>query len=384
MPLTVAQMEEELGIADTALLKLYIRNSPALVGSLVRLANRCDPGVVKDYLVKEDRWRELVDFYYSKQLHRQALALLQERDAVDTGIQYIQRLTAQDWEIITEFAPWLLKANPDALDVFTDAAQESDPFDRRAVAQVLKSCDSALAIRYLEHIIVKLGDTTPQYSEDLIVLYIDRQQVDKLKQFIESENNGASAMRVFQVLPDKASFAESRAFCLAEMGNLKTSLEIYINKVKDTEKTQAFAERQYKRYTDIFEVLLELYLTSKPAQLSAALGLLERHGPRLDSEKVLVQLPPSIAISDIRAFLTTRLRESQSQLHMSIAEQTLRRSAMLTLQLRVIERKQKAIMIAADKVCAACHKRVGSSVLAAFPDGAVVHYVCSFDCRTIR
>ncbi|ORY86998.1 vacuolar sorting protein 39 domain 2-domain-containing protein [Protomyces lactucae-debilis] len=375
--LTVDEMETELGLADTALLKLYIQHSPGLVGSLVRLANRCDPAVVKDYLAKEDRWRELVDFYYGKQLHGLALALLRERGAVDAGIQYIQRLDAKDWGVITEYAPWLLKSDPDALDIFTDASQESATFDRRAVVHFMKNCDTKLAIRYLEHVVIGLGDTSPQFSEDLAALYIETDQVITLQQFIESDSNGASAARLYKMLPEKADFAECRAFCLADMGNLKGSLEIYVNKVKDEAKTQAFAERQLNRYPNVFEVLLQLYLSDKPPQLQAALQILERHGPRLNVEAVLSQLPPDIAISDIRSFLTTRLRDSQTQRYASLVEQTLRRSAMLSIQLRVIERKQKAFTITADKVCAACHKRVGGSVLAAFPDGAVVHYVRS-------
>ena len=86
-PLTTAELEHELEVADTTLLRVYIANSPGLVGSLVRLANRCDPAVVREYLVREGRWRELVDFYASKRLYSDAFELLKDKDAVETAVQ---------------------------------------------------------------------------------------------------------------------------------------------------------------------------------------------------------------------------------------------------------------------------------------------------------
>lgn len=403
-PLSQNEMEHELGIADTSLLRIYIINSPSLVGSLVRLANRCDPDVVKDYLVQEDRWRELVDFYYGKQLHDQALQLLQENDAVDMGVQYLQRLDVSHWPVISKYAPWVFKSSiqgqkseslesaQDAnggptdispMDIFTDSSRESDSFDRADVARLLTSIDSTFGMQYLEFIIKNRGDTTPHFSEDLIYLYIDTERESDLVNFLESDSNAASASRIYSHIPHSAKFFEARALVLASMGNLQSALEIYVRKIKDPAKTEEFAVKQYKNDSSAFEVLLNLYLTpstgageSQDLQVNEALDLLKRHGRRLDADQVLSSLPPHTSLSAISSYLRSRLQSNLSLAHSSLIENKLRETALLKAQLDVIQRRSRYWEVGPDRVCGVCHKRLGNSVLAVFPDGAMVHYGC--------
>lgn len=411
-PLTASEMEKELGIADTSLLRIYILNSPGLVGSLVRLSNRCDPKVVKEYLVQEDRWKELVDFYYGKKLHQEALALLRERNAIGMGIQYLQRLDVSQWQTIEEFAPWALKAAPadapredtreniekvedpntgdallshtnNAMDIFTDTSRESNSFDRTQVATFLTGVDSKFAIEYLEFLIISCGDTTPHFSEDLIYMYIKTTRVADLARFIDSNENAASSARIYSHIPHTDDFNEVRALVLAKLGNLDKALQIYVNKINDPQKAEEFAINQYKNNTRSIELLLGLYLTapaeegaSTKTHLDTALDLLKRHGPRLDADQVLTSIPPRTPLASISDYLKTRLGSDLLESHSALIESKLREAALLRLQTRVIGLRKRYWEVGVDRVCGVCHKRLGNSVLAVFPDGGCVHYGC--------
>ncbi|KAH8647129.1 hypothetical protein BX600DRAFT_532573 [Xylariales sp. PMI_506] len=63
-------------LVDTTLFRAYMFSQPKLAGSLFRIANFCDPKVVNEMLLENHRYSELVDFFYGKKLHREALTLL--------------------------------------------------------------------------------------------------------------------------------------------------------------------------------------------------------------------------------------------------------------------------------------------------------------------
>ena len=379
-PLSSEQLESELVIADTALLRIYIMISPGLVGSLVRLPNRCDPEVVKDYLVKEDRWKELVDFYYSKGLHRDALNLTKEHLAISMAIQYLQRLDVHDWTIVKEFAPWVLTASNEedensAMDIFTESSREAESYNRADVAQLLISIDASYAIEYLEYLVNVQNDATPQFSENLIKLYIETTRITELKSFLPSVQNTASAARIYNRIPQTEQFYEVKALCLALMKKLDQALSIYVHQIKDPALSEAFATQQSTTFPDAFEILLQLYLSPDNLQVEEALDLLKRHGPRLPADTIS-QLPSSIPLPRIEAYLTSSLQTTQSEYITSLIESKLRQSRLLAIQSQYLELRNQRVLVTDSKVCAGCHKRLGLSVIAVFPGNRVTHYGC--------
>ena len=74
------QLEQQLvstfTLVDTTLFRGYLFSQPSLVGSLLRIANFCDPDVVKEKLLEKNRYNEIVDFFHGKRLHREALEML--------------------------------------------------------------------------------------------------------------------------------------------------------------------------------------------------------------------------------------------------------------------------------------------------------------------
>ncbi|KAG4220429.1 hypothetical protein PC116_g31092, partial [Phytophthora cactorum] len=82
------QLERELKqiftVVDTALFRGLMFVTPTLAGSLFRIPNFCDPAVVNEHLLKHNRYNELVDFFYGKKLHREALTLLRKFGNAET------------------------------------------------------------------------------------------------------------------------------------------------------------------------------------------------------------------------------------------------------------------------------------------------------------
>ncbi|ORY58535.1 uncharacterized protein BCR38DRAFT_489449 [Pseudomassariella vexata] len=80
-------LEDELRatftLVDTTLFRAYMFSQPKLAGSLFRIPNFCDPKVVNERLLESRRFNELVDFFYGKKLHREALTLLRKFGTAD-------------------------------------------------------------------------------------------------------------------------------------------------------------------------------------------------------------------------------------------------------------------------------------------------------------
>ena len=70
------QLVSTFSLVDTTLFRGYLFSQPSLVGSLLRIANFCDPDVVKEKLLEKNRYNEIVDFFHGKRLHREALEML--------------------------------------------------------------------------------------------------------------------------------------------------------------------------------------------------------------------------------------------------------------------------------------------------------------------
>jgi len=186
------QLEKELQttfkILDTALFRTYMYSRPTLASSLFRIPNFCDPEVVNERLVEHNRFTELVDFFYGKKLHKQALELLRRfgsHDEPDEAapslhgpqrtVAYLQGLPPDMIDVILEFSDWTLRKDPKlAMDVFLADSENAETLPREKVVQFLGGIDVSLEIQYLEHIIMELNDMTPDFHNRLVELLIMR------------------------------------------------------------------------------------------------------------------------------------------------------------------------------------------------------------------
>jgi hypothetical protein len=282
------QLERDLQatfkVVDTTLFRAFMYSRPTLASSLFRIPNFCDPDVVNERLVEHDRFNELVDFFYGKRLHAQALALLRKFGAPDEPddaapglhgpqrtVLYLQGLPPEMIDVILEFSEWTLRKDPElGMEVFLADSENAETLPRDRVADFLDGIDIGLEIRYLEHVINELNDLTPDFHNRLVELFI-RQLTEKEKQkgaawdelmerlvrFLK-ESKQYSLGKARSLIPKdgefcsvlslltKAStntppdppFYEAQAVVLSNMGQHRQALMIYVFKMEDYAKAE--------------------------------------------------------------------------------------------------------------------------------------------------
>jgi hypothetical protein len=199
------QLEQELRrtftLVDTTLFRGYMFSQPSLAPSLFRIPNFCDPAVVNEKLLEHNRYNELVDFFYGKKLHREALTLLRrfgdvpghgETTKLEVNghteaeveipeqlrgprrtVGYLQSLPPEMTDLILEFADWVLRRDADlGMEVFLADSENAETLPREKVVRYLSGINVNLEIRYLDHIIDELGDGTPEFHNRLVELLI--------------------------------------------------------------------------------------------------------------------------------------------------------------------------------------------------------------------
>ena len=180
------QLREAARLVDTTLFRAYMLARPSMAGPLFRLPNFCDAGVVNEKLLESGRYNDLIDFFFGKRLHREALELLQrfgqerrEEDAPSAlrgpqrTVAYLQNLPPEMIDLILEFAEWPLKTDPDlGMEIFLADTENAETLPRSKVLDFLQKLDRTLAVKYLEHIIDELNDTTPDFHQRLIDTYL--------------------------------------------------------------------------------------------------------------------------------------------------------------------------------------------------------------------
>lgn len=216
-------------LVDTTLFRSYMHALPSLAGPLFRLDNFCDPHVVEEKLYESGRYNDLIDFLYGKKLHREALELLEKfgnNDAAEEvmpalrgpnrTVGYLQQLPSEMIDIILEFAEWPIRSEADkGMEVFLADTENAESLPRGKVLDFLTPLDRSLAIRYLEHIINELNDTTPDYHQKLVDIYLERLRSrdfpndeeksrarEKLEEFL-TQSTRYNKVKTFKQLPSE-------------------------------------------------------------------------------------------------------------------------------------------------------------------------------------
>lgn len=175
-------------LVDTTLFRAYMLARPTLAGALFRLPNFCDPAVVKEKLLETKRYVDLVDFFYGKKLHAEALEMLlqfgQKKDDDDVPealrgpqrtVAYLQSLGPQDVDLVLKYADWPITEDKTlGMEVFVADTENAETLPRERVVEFLQMKDRELEIRYLEHIVQELDDPTPAFHQRLVDIYLVR------------------------------------------------------------------------------------------------------------------------------------------------------------------------------------------------------------------
>ncbi|ESP01601.1 hypothetical protein LOTGIDRAFT_200189, partial [Lottia gigantea] len=423
-------------IIDTTLLKCYLQTNDALVAPLLRLPdNNCHIEESERILKRKEKFSELIILYQKKGLHQKALSLLMKQAARpdstlkghDRTVTYLQHLGADHWDLIKEYSEWVLKKHPeDGLKIFTEDLPEVESLPCDKVLDYLESTSEKLAIPYLEHVILHLGNEKSDFHNRLILMYKSHvtelmkdylhslpeaghppsipgkepgelgQYRNKLLQFLYTSQHYIPERLLTRFPLD--GFYEERAILLGRLGRHEQALGIYIHVLHDPVKAEAYCTSHFDRNSesnkDVFVQLLKTLLQPpdpttlgmaagqcSPAKpdMSAALRILEKHAWKIDTTKALELLPATTRIRDIVTYLENVMEHQASRRRQNQVLKSMLFAENLQIQEQRIYHQGIKVNITDEKMCRVCKKRIGDSAFARYPNGVIVHYYCCKD-----
>ena len=212
---------------------------------------------------------------------------------------------------------------------------------------------------------------------------------------------------------------EARAIVLSNMGQHKQALDIYVFKLKNPEKAEAYVPMTMpsqsntdcpSRYCNqifmtevtptplsptrqrrqsvvesedatpsIYHNLLSLYLTPPPPyepQWGPALELLAKHGARMPASCTLDLIPEVLPIKDLESYFRGRIRSANTIVSEGRVVAGLRNSLAFSeeAKLRLGDGisggnggRNRRVVITDDRVCGVCYKRFGGSAIKVLP-----------------
>ena len=173
-------------MVDTTLFRAYMLARPSMAGPLFRLPNFCDAKVVNEKLLETGRYNDLIDFFFGKGLHREALDLLQrfgkgeneseiapQLRGPQRTVGYLQNLPPEMIDLILQYAKWPIDVDSElGMEIFLADTENAETLPRATVLDFLECIDLKHTVKYLQHIIGELNDTTPEFHQRLIDVYL--------------------------------------------------------------------------------------------------------------------------------------------------------------------------------------------------------------------
>ncbi|XP_028554318.1 vacuolar sorting protein 39 [Dendrobium catenatum] len=122
-----------------------------------------------------------------------------------------------------------------------------------------------------------------------------------------------------------------------------------------------------------------------PIMLNEALDLLSQRWDKINGAQALKLLPRDTKLQNLRSFLEPLLRKSSEGRRNYCVIKSLRYSENLQVKEELYKHRRTVVKIDGDSTCALCHKKIGTSVFAVYPNGkTLVHFVCFRDSQTIK
>ncbi|XP_053608252.1 vam6/Vps39-like protein [Plodia interpunctella] len=419
----VVNVQQQLELIDTTLLKCYLQTNDAFVASLLRL-NNCRLEDAEKTLLQHGKYSELIILYQTKGQHTKALQLLREQaKQPDSSLKgysrtknYLQNLGAEHINLIFKFSDWILKEHPEeGLKIFTEDKIEVENLPRPKILDFLLREHEALVIPYLEHVIHTWNDTNSIFHDALISMYREKITTKKANLTEEELQHTKSKLisfleksihytpeRVILHFPNDGLF-EERAIILGKLGRHEQALAIYVQILGDVQRAIRYCENiclsSKNKNQDVYVILMNILVnpeqsgvlsgplakvprhpdTAKP-DLETALNILEKHGDNISVLKALAVLPDAVPLTRLKSFLECAL---DGQLALKRRTQVLK-GLLYAEHMQVQEQKHhhesKSVMITDYNVCPVCKKRFGNqSAFVRYPNGDIVHYSCRLD-----
>jgi hypothetical protein len=420
-------------IIDTTLFLCYFYCKPMLLGPLLRLPNNsCNAQVVNRCLLLNHEKvqpifiEELLDFYYGRYLHKDALEMLYKLShhekkngspAVDEyitpelTIQYMRKLSNDYLDLIFQFSYWVIIENDEQSEkytrqIFMNDSYECESYDNVRVVDflihVLKR--EILGIIYVEWLLFEsdLQDTLEKKSlvgifrTQLGLMYLKRLKHDRKVMDTETFIQSKYYIKLYQFLdkyeihePLKLlknmpitddAFLRFTIFIYRRLEEHEKSIDVLFNQLDDLMSAIDYCCEIYDSKpivgTNLLHKLLDdILMTENPIESTRI--LLSGHGSKMDILRVLTSLPSSFPLYTLGVYLQQNLIKQQEALHDSRLKANLINVSNIKVQAQVLESKNYGYPIESmNQACPTCGKKLGYSIYSVEQDGQVIHYGC--------
>ncbi|KAG7665353.1 VAM6 [[Candida] subhashii] len=409
----IQQLDKVATIIDTSLFLCYFYCKPMLLGPLLRLpSNNCDSKTVNQCLLsnihnhtqqrnfKQPNFiKELLDFYFGRSLHEDALVMLyklahdddnngessiaqhsnDEDNLLDDylrgpalSIQYLQKLKNDDLSLIFKYSNWILDESNqndkfgNCKLIFMNDTYECESYDNSRILNYFVNTrkDSGLAIGYLEWLL---------FESDLISKLIKTKQVSKfetrlcnlyLKQLKELEVDdyefyqSDNYIKLFELLKSgkeydpwavlknipttEDKFLRFTIFIYKRLGEHEKSIDVLFNQLNDLDGAMDYCSEIYclpngiKAGEGLFHKLLEDLLIHYQDNVDLIARLLSLQGSKMSTLKTLACLPDSFPLHKLSKFATNQIGTIQESLHDSRISAQLYKVGAINLESKVV------------------------------------------------
>lgn len=119
--------------------------------------------------------------------------------------------------------------------------------------------------------------------------------------------------------------------------------------------------------------------------LDEVLDLLSRRWDRINGAQALKLLPRETKLQYLVTFLGPLLKKSNEACRNLSVIKSLRQSENLQVKDELYNHRKAVVKITGDSMCSLCHKKIGTSVFAVYPNGkTLVHFVCFRDSQSMK
>lgn len=404
-------------LLDTVLFKMYMKYNPNMVGPFLRVENRCDETAVVDDLKSNNKSQELVDFYFQRSKHKEALEYLvniinstsHQADAdkikllvKELVIAYLKNLTESYTDDTLYYTAWVLKNYGTTNDQKTEILKEIFLNDNHImmttgqlpVYNFIKRYDAPLSLSYLELIVSRGRTESGSLLIELVTRYLDNVNELKVRQKLKSvlalpiEYDTQKMIDVFDSVLNgdyrdetQQLAAEIRRFIkvmktypLYKSGAHKISIDILFNEICDYRKSSLYCDKVFRSNEEqgielmqyLFskviekyeETLQDIHYDANSVNHSTTLisMFLKDHGSHLGSLAILKLLPKSLPIQTIGSDLITIMKSTLTHKEEIGIKRSLLQAQLIDQSNKLDEELEHFTTIGDTKRCPVCEK----------------------------
>lgn len=393
-----------LSLVETVLFKTYVLYFPSMVGPLIRVENLCDKAVVVSDLKDKKMYKELIDFYYYKGMHHDALEFLfdfhgHSKDeqseaninARDFIIKYLMLLPNEKLDDLFYYLTKLLGTindihvrNEILVSIFENNNIINLKRDSLKIYNYVDGIDKSLSLKYLEFASSTINDVNPEIYNHLVKRYVfdlNNANKNKLEDFLKNSNlhyNPSDVILILKsVTSDHTVSIETKNFILLmqvypyyRLKEHEISIDILFNKLGDYKKAQEYCNKIYVDNTIVGSKMLifflkeiiekEYYGKENESKKELLVIFLKDYRDKLDIVEALKAIPLSVPVKDIKDLLIYSLRHKKMRNEDLSLKKNIMRNELTNLNYSINHKSADFIGINSKNICCICKKRFHS------------------------